>query len=76
MNKQKKYESITTTDQINYLSKLPLSALFSMWISLKLKPLRLKCKPLLNNLKKQNTQPTKPQYCLIIVKNDNCSFLA
>jgi len=76
MSEVKKHKSITKDEQINYLSKLPLFALFSMWISLKVKPLRLKCKSLVNSIKKQDSQPNKQKYYLIIIKNNNCSFFA
>ena len=76
MNKAKKYQPITTDEQINYLAKLPLSALFSMWVSLKSQSLKLKFKSLVNTKSKQDKKLNEKRYYLIIIKNDNCSFFA
>jgi hypothetical protein len=76
MNKNKKYKSITIDEQINYLSKLSLSALFSMWISLQSESLKLKFKSLVNTKNKQDKCLDEKRYCLIIIENDNHSFLA
>ena len=72
----KKCKSITKTELINYLSKLPLSALFSMWVSLKFKSLKLKFKSLVNTKHKQDKFLNEEAYYFIFIKNDNYSFFA